>query len=435
MDPTLVAVLGILLMFALILLHVPLGAAMGLAGVIGFAVLAGLDPALAIPGIEAATAFGSLDLAIIPLFLLMGSLAAVSGLSADLYALAAAFLGHRRGGLAVATVGGCAAFGAVCGSSIATVATMTRVALPEMLARGYRPSFAAGSIAAGGTLGIIIPPSLILVIYAVLAEEFVLAMFAAAVVPGILAALFQIAAAALQARLDPAGAPASVRLGWHDRLAALRRAWAVIVLGLVVTGGIYGGLVTVTEAAALGAVAAFLLAALRGRLSREILLEAARETAKGSGMIYLVIIGAFTFSYFLAVSGLPERLVGGIAALDLPPLAVILALYLMYLLLGAVFESVAAMVVTLPFVLPVIAFLGYDPIWWGVMLVMVSGVGMITPPIGMNVFVLQGMAPDLKVTEIYRGVLPFFVADMLRILLLTLVPVLVTWLPRTMGLM
>lgn len=408
---------------------------MGIAGVVGFALLAGLDPALAIPGIEAASALKSLDLAIIPLFLLMGSLAAMSGLSADLYNLVNAFIGHRRGGLAVATVTGCGAFGAVCGSSIATVATMTRVALPQMIERGYRPSFAAGSIAAGGTLGIVIPPSLIIVIYAVLADEFVLAMFAAAIVPGILAVAFQLIAVWVYARLYPQAVPAQERSSGRQRWQALRQAWAVLLLGLMVTLGIYGGIVTVTEAAALGAVAAFVLTWVRGRLSFAVFKQVAYETAVNSGMIYLIIIGAFSFSYFLALSGLPQEIVGWIGGLDVPPIVVILALYLMYIVLGAVFESVAAMVVTLPFVLPIILLLGYDPIWWGVMLVMVSGLGMITPPIGMNVFVLHGLAPHIPIGTIFKGIVPFFLADLTRILILTLIPVLVTWLPTAMGLM
>ncbi len=435
MDPVVIAILGTVLLFVLILLHVPIGVAMALAGVAGFAMLAGFSPAVAIPGIEAVTAFESLDLAIIPLFLLMGSLASVSGLSSDLYRVANAFFGHRRGGLAVATVGGSGAFGAVCGSSIATVATMTRVALPQMLERGYRPAFAAGSIAAGGTLGIVIPPSLILVIYAILAEQFVLAVFFAALIPGIIAALFQIAAAGVYARMRPDAAPAQPRSSWAQRWVALKKAWAVVALGLIVTVGIYGGLVTVTEAAALGAFSAFVLTVARGRLNREVLKEVARDTAMNTGMIYIVIVGAFTFSYFIALSGLPQVLVEGIGAMNVPPLVIILVLYLMYLLLGSIFESVAAMVITLPFVLPIVTFLGFDPIWWGVMLVMVSAIGMITPPIGMNVFVIHGMVPQLALTTIFRGVTPFFIADLLRVLLLTLLPVLTLWLPGKMGLL
>lgn len=435
MDPILIAVLGIVLLFVLILLHVPIGVAMALTGVAGFAMLAGFGPGMAIPGIEAVTAFEGLDLAIIPLFLLMGSLAAVSGLSSELFGLVNAIFGHRRGGLAVATIGGSGAFGAVCGSSIATVATMTRVALPQMLERGYKPSFAAGSIAAGGTLGIVIPPSLILVIYAVLTEQFILAVFAAAVVPGILAAIFQVGAAFAYAKLNPDAAPAQPKLTWKERLLAVRDAWAVILLGLLVTVGIYGGLVTVTEAAALGAAAAFVLTVARGRLTRETLAQVAKETAINSGMIYIVIVGAFTFSYFLALSGLPQVLVGMISDLNVPPLVIIFALYLMYLVLGAVFESVAAMVITLPFVLPIVTALGFDPVWWGIVLVMISAMGMITPPIGMNVFVIHGMAPHVPLATIFRGVMPFFIADLLRIVVLTLVPALALWLPGRMGLL
>jgi len=435
MDPEIIALLGIVLLFVLIALHVPIGVAMAVAGVAGFGLLAGFAPAVAIPGIEAVMAFESLDLAIIPLFLLMGSLAAVSGLSADLYGLANVLLGHRRGGLAIATVGGSGAFGAVCGSSIATVATMTRVALPQMLERGYRPSIAAGSIAAGGTLGIVIPPSLIIVIYAILADQFILAAFAAAVVPGILAALFQIGAVMVYARIHPDAVPARERASWLECWRAIRRAWAVILLGLIVTVGIYGGIVTVTEAAALGAAAAFVLTLARGRLNLSVIAEVARETAINSGMIFVIIIGAFTFSYFLALSGLPEIVVDWIGALGMPPLVIILALYLMYLVLGSVFESVAAMVITLPFALPIVLTLGYDPIWWGIMLVMISGLGMITPPIGMNVFVIHGMAPHVPMSSIFRGIVPFFIADLARIILLTLIPGLVLWLPRAMGLM
>ncbi len=435
MDPVILAILGLVGMFLLIGLHVPIGVAMGVAGVLTFTAMVDLGPGLAIAGVEAVSTIESLDFAIVPLFLLMGSFAGAAGMSSDLYRIANAFIGHRRGGLAMATVGGCAAFGAVCGSAIATVATMTRVALPEMLKRGYQPGLASGSIAAGGVLGMLIPPSLILVIYAVLTEQFVLALFLAAVIPGIIAALFQCAAVYFYVRLNPEAGPAGPRVAWPARFAAIRDGWAVIMLGLVVTAGIYGGIFTVTEAAAVGAATAFLVCLVRGRLNREVLWQVMRETAANSAMIYLIIIGAFTLTYFLALSHLPETMVGWINSLDLPPVAIIFALYLMYLILGSVFESIAAMVVTLPFVLPVIIGLGYDPVWWGVMMVMISGIGMITPPIGMNVFVLHGMAPDIPLRTIFAGIVPFLVADLIRMVLLTLVPVLATWLPTQMGLM
>ncbi len=435
MDPIIIAILGLLAMFILIAAHAPVGAAMGIAGVLTFAAIAGVGPGVATLGVEAIAAITSLDFAIIPLFILMGGFAVAGGLSQDLYRLANAFLGHRRGGLAMATIGVCALFGAVCGSAIATVATMTRVALPEMLSRNYHKSFAAGAIVAGGTLGVIIPPSLILVIYAILTELNVLTLFAAAAVPGIIATLFQLAAAALYARYRPEAAPAAPRRGWGERKSALRRSWAVILLGLIVTAGIYGGVFTVTEAASVGACGAFLICLARGRLKPGIFGEVALDTARNAGIIYVIVIGAFAMTYFLAASGLSQALVGGIQSLNMPPLAVIVSLYVMYLLLGAVFESLAVLVVTLPFVLPVVIGLGYDPVWWGVMLVMISGIGMITPPIGINVFVLHGMMEDVPLGEIFKGVTPFFIADLLRVLLLTLVPAIVTWLPMKMGLM
>ncbi len=435
MDPITIAVIGLLGMFILIAAHAPVGAAMGIAGVITFSALAGTGPGFAALGVEAISAVSSLDFAIIPLFLLMGGFVVAGGLSADLYALANAFIGHRRGGLALATVGGSALFGAVCGSAIATVATMTRVALPEMLEKKYSPSFAAGSIVAGGTLGVIIPPSLILVLYAILTELDVLALFSAAIVPGIVATVFQLIAAATYARLYPDAAPRAQRAGWRRRGNALKQSWAIMALGAVVTLGIYGGVFTVTEAAAVGACGAFLICLARRRLKPGVFAEVAQETARNAGVIYVIVIGAFAMTYFLAVSGLSQSMVTGIQSLGLPPIAVILCFYVMYLLLGAVFESLAVLVVTLPFVLPVVIGLGYDPVWWGVMLVMISGVGMITPPIGINVFVLHGMMEEISLGEIFKGVTPFFIADIARVLVLTFFPALVTWLPMQLGFM
>lgn len=434
MDPVYVALAGLLAMLILIAAHAPVGAAMGIAAVVTFGAFAGWGPGLAVLGAEAVSALTSVDFAIIPLFLLMGAFTVVSGLSNDLSALARSFLGHRRGGLAMATIGVSALFGAVCGSAIASAATMTRVCLPDMLQHGYRPGFAAGVVAASATLGIIIPPSLILVIYAILTEQDVLALFAAAVVPGLVATFFQFGAAALYARAFPDAAPKAERLGWSVRLTAIRRAWAVIALGFVVTVGIYGGVFSVAEAAAVGVVGAFLLCILRGKATAGALSGAARDVAQGAGAIYIIVIGAFAMSYFLAVSGLPQTFVAMVDALSLPPLAVIVAFYAMYLVLGALFEPLAVMVVSLPFVLPVVLALGYDPVWWGVMLTMVSGIGMVTPPIGINVFVTHGIAKDIPLTDIYRGVTPFFIADIARLFLLTVFPALTMWLPARLGL-
>tara|TARA_B100000315_G_scaffold257675_1_gene307257 strand:- start:137 stop:1444 length:1308 start_codon:yes stop_codon:yes gene_type:complete len=433
MDPILLAVLGLLAMFALILLHVPIGVAMGVAGIIGYGLLNNFGASVTLAATETAGVIASLDLAVIPLFLLMGSFAGASGLSADIYKLANAFIGHRRGGLALATIGGCAGFGAVCGSSVATAATMGRVALPEMLKHNYAPSLATGSIAAGGTLGMLIPPSIIMVIYAFLTEQFVITLFIAALVPAIVAIALHFLAIAIVVRLDPSAGPAGEVMPWPERWQVVKESWGVMLLLLAVIGGIYGGVFTVNEAAALGAVLAFLFTVFRGKLSLGVLREVVRDAALNTAMIYIIIAGASIFSFFIADTRMPAALTNLITEANLPPLAIIFVLMIMYLILGSVFDTVAAMLITLPFVFPLVIGLGYNPIWWGVILVMVMEVGMITPPIGMNVFVIYGAAKDIALKTIFRGILPFFYADLIRITLIILFPVLALWLPNLLG--
>jgi len=424
MDPMLLATVGVAGMFLLILLKVPIGIAMALAGFVGFGLLAGWGPSLSIVVAEPAGILESFELAVIPLFLLMGSFATAGGLSADIYRLAYAFLGDRRGGLAMATIGGCAMFGAVCGSSPATAATFGRVALPEMRARGYSPSFAAGCIAAGGTLGALVPPSIIMVVYAVLARVPILDVFVAALIPAALAVAMHLVTVAIYVRLNPAAGPAGERLSWRERWVVIRQSWAVMLLLFAVIGGIYGGVFTVNEAAAVGAAFAFVIALARGRLNLRRFFDALAETAGNTAMIYLIIFGASIFSYFFTVTGAPSAMVRSVEGLDIAPLAVIFVLLAIYLVLGAVFETVSAMLITLPFVLPLVIGLGYDPIWWAIINVVVIELGMITPPIGLNVFVLRGVARDVPLGAIYRGVTPFVVTDILRLVILTLFPVL-----------
>jgi C4-dicarboxylate transporter DctM subunit len=384
-------------------------------------------------GSEYISAFSNADLAVIPLFLLMGSLAGVSGLSSDIYRLAYAFIGHRKGGLALATIGGCAGFGAVCGSSVATAATMGRVALPEMLARGYSERLASGSIAAGGTLGMLIPPSVIMVIYAFLTEQFVITLFIAALIPALIAVLFHLVTVAIIVRLNPASGPAAEKTDWVQRLEVLKKSWGVLALLLAVIGGIYGGVFTVNEAAALGAGLTFGFTIFRKKLTISTLQQVLRETSTNTAMIYLIIGGASIFSSFVTLSKMPNELVELIKGLGLTPLFVVLILFVVYLVLGAVFDTVAAMVITLPFVLPLVIELGYDPVWWGIVLVMAIEVGMITPPIGMNVFVLFGVAKNIPLKTIFSGIMPFFYADVLRILLIIFFPSLALWLPEALG--
>jgi tripartite ATP-independent transporter DctM subunit len=433
MDPILMAILGLLGMFLLILIHVPIGVSMGVAGIIGYGLLNNFGSSVTLAATETAEVFASLELAVIPLFLLMGSFTGVSGLSADIYKLANAFVGHRRGGLALATIGGCAGFGAVCGSSLATAATMGRVALPEMLRHNYSPSLATGSIAAGGTLGMLIPPSIIMVIYAFLTEQFVITLFIAALIPAAIAIAMHFIAIAIVVRLNPDAGPAGEVTPWEERWQVVKESWGVLVLLISVIGGIYGGVFTVNEAAALGAVMAFLFTVFRGKFSILVLYQVVRDAALNTAMIYIIIAGASIFSFFIADTRMPATLTSLITEAYLPPLAIIFVLMIIYLILGSIFDTVAAMLVTMPFIFPLVTGLGYDPIWWGVILVMVMEVGMITPPIGMNVFVIYGAAKDIALKTIFRGILPFFYADLIRITLIILFPILALWLPTLLG--
>ena len=435
MEPPVIGGLVVAGMFVMIALHVPIGVAMAIAGFVGTGIMIGFDPAVALMGIEPSAAIASEELAIIALFLLMGNFAAAAGLAGDLYRLAQAFLGHRKGGLAMATVATCAGFGAVCGSSLATTATMTRIALPEMESRGYSRRLSTGSIAAGSTLGVIVPPSVLLVLYAILTEQFVTALFVAALGPALIAVILYLLSVVAYVTVSPNSGPAAERVAWPERRSVLKQSWGVVFLAFVVSGGIYSGIFTINEAAAVGASVAIAFTALRGRLSRRLFFDNLRETAASTALIYLIIIGASIFSYAISLSQLPDIIVGSIEGLGLQPLVVILLLEAMYIVLGSIFDTVAAMVITLPFVFPLITGMGYDPIWWGVINVVVMEMGMITPPIGLNVFVLQGMAKDVPFSTIYAGIGPFLVSDVIRLLILTLFPVLTLWLPKAMGLM
>ena len=432
MDPLAIVGLGLLGMFVLIVLHVPLGIAMGVAGVVGFARLVDWAPAFALLANETANALTSLDLATIPLFILMGGLSVAAGLSEDLYRMVQALVGHRRGGLSVATIGGCAGFGAVCGSSIATTAAFGKVALPSMLRRGYAPGFATGTIAAGGTLGILVPPSVIMVIYAVLAEQLIVTLYVAAIIPALLAIVLHVVAVAFTAAIQPQAAPAGPRLPWAQRWQEVRRGWAVLLLVGLVLGGIAFGVFTATEGAAVGAALAFLFALARGKLDRRTMVQALTETATTTAMIYLIIVGATVFGYFVTVTHAPQQLVEAIGASGWPQPVLMALLMLMYVVLGAVFDELAVMVITMPFVLPLVLNWGYDPVWWGIVMVVVIELGLLTPPLGMNVFVIHAMAPTVPLTRIYAGVLPYIGSNLLRLVLLLVFPPLALWLPAAL---
>jgi tripartite ATP-independent transporter DctM subunit len=369
----------------------------------------------------------------VPLFLLMGTFATVAGFSADIYNAAAAVLGHRRGGLGYATIGGCATFGAVCGSSTATAATFARAALPEMLARGYAPSFATGTIAAGGTLKALIPPSIVMILYCIVAGTFIFDMFIAAIIPALLALAFNIAAVWITVRLNPELAPVSARMPWSERWPIILRAVPVLALLAAVFFGLYSGVFTVNEAASVAAVLSFLFALARGRLSAENLWLGLKDTAAATAMIYVIIIGATMFSYFITLARVPEALINLVGATELAPLTIIFLMLGVYLILGAVFDEISAMLITLPFVLPIIEQMNYDLIWWGIINVVVIEIGMITPPIGIIVFILYGMSKNISLWTIYRGVTPFIVSNILLLVLLTLFPAISLWLPTYLG--
>jgi len=350
-------------------------------------------------------------LSIVPLFIFMGVFAGHSGLSVNLYRGLVAFVGHRPGGLASATIGACAVFGAISGSSLATCATMGRIALPEMEDRGYAPRLAGAVVAAGGTLGVLIPPSILLVIYALMTEESIGALFAGAMIPGVLAATLYIAAIKLVVWRDSDIAPRSDYVAWSGRLRALAGMWDALLLIVLVIGGIYTGLFSPTEAAAVGAGGALMIAAARRRLSLATLRAGMLETASMTGMIFMILIGATLFNFFLEQSKLTETLLHWIVQAELSSATVIFALLVFY-----------------------ITSLGYDPIWFGVLMVSVVEIGLITPPMGMNLFVVKGVAPKISLGEMSRGILPFIGADVVRLAFIVFVPGLVLWMPHWLGL-
>ncbi|WP_274585638.1 TRAP transporter large permease [Neisseria leonii] len=419
----------------LLVLRIHIGAAMLLAGSLGYMWVAGWLPLLNYLKNVAFARFSVYDLSVVPLFLLMGNLASRGGLSRRLFQTANAFLGHYRGGAAVSAIGACAGFGAVCGSSLATAATMGQVALPELKRAGYSDALATGALAAGGTLGILIPPSVVLVIYAVLAEQNVSVMFMAALVPGIIAMLGYMAAVAVYVRLKPGSGPAMPRVPWAERFRLLKGVWPVAAVFVTVIGGIYGGIFTPTEAAAIGTVAVGLLAWLTRELDGSGLMQALLDTASATAMIFLILLGADVLNAFFALSQMPAGVAEWVAGSGLPAWAVLLAIILIYLILGCVMDSLSMILLTIPVFLPVIMgmdFFGLNPtdkaVWFGVLALMVVEVGLITPPVGMNIFVVNSMAKGVPMKETYRGVLPFLCSDLIRIVLLAFVP------PVTLGL-
>lgn len=433
MDRDLVALLGFVGMFGLMALRVPIGVAMGIVGVAGFAALSGLGPGLNLLANVPLSVLTDYNLIVIPMFVLMGSFASHSGMSAELFAAGRAWLHHRRGGLALASVAACGGFSAINGSSVATAATMTQVALPEMRRAGYDAGLSTGLIAAGGTLGIMIPPSVILVLYGIMTETDITQLFAAGVVPGLMAIAFYSVVVALIARLRPEAMPRGERHSWPERLASLRPLWAVIVLFLFVLGGIYGGLFTVQEAAGVGATGTLLIGMLRGRLRWPQIKESLISALRVSSAIMTIVMGAYLFGYFLTITQFTQNAVDFLVNLPVGPYGVLALVMVGYFVLGAVMDELAMLLLTVPIVLPAMVHLGFDPVWFGVIVVMAVTFGMICPPVGMNVFVINSIARDVPLWTIYRGTMPFIAADVVRLFLLCAFPSLSLWLPSLIA--
>jgi tripartite ATP-independent transporter DctM subunit len=425
--------LGLACLLVVIVLHVPIGVAMAATGAAGYVILTGnWSGMVSLFGSEAVNVLINKDFAVIMFFLLMGGFAGTAGLSTDIYRFANAWMGHWRGGLAMATILGCGGFGAICGSSIATTATMARIAMPEMESRNYSKSLSAGTLAAGGTLGSLIPPSVIMIIYAVQVEQFIVDLFIAAIIPGILSVALFIIAIRLQLILQPHLAGASPRASLQARLAATKHSWGAITVIVVVMGGIYSGIFTVNEGAAIGLVLTLAFAIFRRTLDRDGFRKTLREQAGSIALLYLILLGANIFGYFMTLSHMPSEIVVWVRELGVQPIAVILILIALYIALGCVFDALAAMVLTLPFVAPLVAELGYDLVWWGIVNVMVIEIGMITPPVGINVFVMHGIRKDIPLGTIFRGITPFLIANLIALGLVVSFPELATWLPSVL---
>jgi C4-dicarboxylate transporter DctM subunit len=431
--------LGFGALFVLIALRIPIGVAMISVGMIGYVSIAGTTPLLSFLKTEMYWRFSSFDFSVIPLFLMMGNFATRAGVTKALFRAASAFIGHLRGGLAMAAIGGCAAFGTISGSSLATAAMMGQVSLPELRRYKYSGSFATGTLAAGGTLGALIPPSIPLIIYAIMVEGNIVQLFQAAFIPGILAAIGYCIVIAIVVRIDPAAGPAAPGADRNEKLLALRDVWTVLLVFLVVMGGIYTGAFTPTEGAGIGAVGMFLIAVFYGGMRWQGFIDALLETAMTSSMIFVILLGAGILNAFLGFSQLPMRTADFFQNSGLQPYVVVLGMIVLYLFLGCVMDSLAMILITIPIFWPIIAALDFGmgvedvKLWFGIITLMVVEIGLITPPVGLNVFVINSLAKDVPMIDTFRGVMPFLLSDMVRLTLVVAFPAICLILPKLFG--
>jgi len=420
---------GVMVLLAAMFVRVPIGVSLALVGMGGYAAIDGWKTALAVVAsvpFELASAY---SLSVVPLFILMGAVASRAGMSRELFDAANAVFSGLRGALANATIGGCAAFGAICGSSIATAATFSKVAIPEMRRHGYSDVVAAGCVAAAGTLGILIPPSVILAVYSLVAEQSLAKLFAAALIPGILLALLYVIAVIIQARIRPEWTPLVPSMPMRERLRATRGMWKLVLLFFFAVVGIYLGWFSPTEGAAVSAFVAMLIGFGTRTLGLRGLSEAMLESVFSTAMLFFIVVGAFIFSRFIVLTRLPNELAVWVEATKLAPLSIVLAVIVLYVVLGTALEEVSTILITVPVILPLMTSIGYDGIWFGIFVTVMATIGLISPPVGLTVFVIQAQNPDIPASKIYRGTLPFLVADFVLVALLVAFPALALWLP------
>lgn len=432
MTPVTVGYIGIIVLIILLFTGVHIGVVMGVLGFLGMAYLSGWPAALGVLKTVPYTTFADYGFSVIPLFILMGEFCFVANISGDLYQTAHKFLGTLRGGLAMATVGACAAFAAVCGSSMATAATLGTVSLPEMKRYKYDASLATGTLAAGGTIGILIPPSVPMVIYGMLTEQSIGKLFLAGFIPGIIQALLFMIVIFFICRRDPLSGPPGPSTGLWEKIVSLKNTWIVLALFLLVIGGIYAGVFSPTEAAGVGACGAFFFAVARRRLHWKELKSALRESAKTTAMIFFIVVGAYVLSYFLAVTRLPFQMASFMGGLPVNRYVIWVFIVVLYLFLGCIMDALAMILLTVPILFPVMVQLGFDPIWFGIMIVIMIEMGMITPPVGMNVFVIKGMVADVPTFTIFQGIMPYLYAMLFEVVLLTVFPGIVMLIPNVM---
>lgn len=428
----LVSLVGFAVLLFLIMIRMPIGIAMGLVGFFGFAWLNDWNwtAALSMSARRIIDTSRDYSLTVIPLFILMGNFVTKSGLSHELYRASYAFMGHLRGGLAMATVVACGGFSAICGSSLATAATMSKVSMPPMRKYGYSDSLATASIAAGGTLSILIPPSVILLIYGIMTEQSIRELFAAGFLPGMLGIALYVCAVAWTVWRNPKAGPPGERSTGKERLAAMKGVWGTLLLFVLVIGGMYIGAFTATEAAGIGAAGAFMIALSRKSINWRTLYEVLTETAHTSASLFFVVIGALIFSNFITRAEFPDYLLQFVQGYNLSPMMVIFMILGIYILLGCILESLSMMLLTVPIFYPLVQSLGFDLVWFGILVVVVTEISLLTPPVGLNVFVLSGVLKDVKTSTIFKGVTPFWIADLIRLTLLTLIPAISLFLPE-----